>query len=611
MRVGRSDHEPRVNSPDSPPVGDVGGKSGSEKSGAAGSMHLRDGIDQGGAKDDFLSGGNHAGQNQKSSAGAEKIDVGSLKALSFLDKLAGQLDELQKFQSAWKAFSRGGDNVGGAIGQTMDRVFGNLLGEAMEKLSGRSEAQSPFKSITGLVKSLTGGEDFGKALGEVKSFRDNLRGLSDLAKGFGFEDVAKRFESFAGKSGDIARLVDAFKDGGAGALDKLREQLGGIDSLQDAKELLTKLSADGLLGRTLEGAVGKDFAQIREAIEGLPEAKEALESFTRAARELGSSKGWKGAGWATSMSGDLKTLSDLVRKAGNEDLAKKLDGMSKTVDHVTGAVQKARTSGLDLEGVTPEKAWGAVKEYLPKDMTLAQGKAEWEATLYKTEGSFGSPDGPIYGRGSLTVGEVSASAEGRVSANLQELNLRAGGKVAAEVTVVHAEGEIHGRYGIAEGSARGEAYVGARAEAQGEVVFDPLKGNIGAQGEIDAYAGASAEVDGKIDIGGVGAEGGVQAYAGIGFEADIGASFDNGKLDLSFEFGAALGIGAGWDIQLSIDFAKLKDTISKYVPAARLAFEAAETAVDVAKGVVDVGKDVVEGVGNAAKKVGNFIKSLW
>jgi hypothetical protein len=267
---------------------------------------------------------------------------------------------------------------------------------------------------------------------------------------------------------------------------------------------------------------------------------------------------------------------------------------------------------------------------LPGDVTLGRGNVGGRTSVAHGEGEFGTPGGPVHGRGSVDVLGASGQASGSVGMNARRGELYAQGQASARAHVMHAEGAAHsnlgglgeahargsvtvlgasaeaqGRAGVnrngqiyaqghvqaeavlvkAEGEShvslggglvesytRGEAYVGGRARADVDAVFDPSKGTARAAAKGEAFVGAYAEVQQQMDVGGVGATGGARAYAGAGVKFEAHAGIENGKLDFGFDVGAAVGIGAGFKVDVSIDIPKVAATVDKYVPGAREVF---------------------------------------
>ncbi|GIG55810.1 hypothetical protein Lfu02_01820 [Longispora fulva] len=127
----------------------------------------------------------------------------------------------------------------------------------------------------------------------------------------------------------------------------------------------------------------------------------------------------------------------------------------------------------------------------------------------------------------------------------------------------------------------------AGAEAEAHLVAGTEGIGVGA----DAFAGVKGEVEQKVDVGGVGYAGTGEAYLGIGAHAEgtIGMKND-GTFGLRLDAGAALGPGAGFSINLTVDPGKVADT-----------------AKDVKNRAGDVLDDVADTGGHVIKK----LRSLW
>lgn len=139
--------------------------------------------------------------------------------------------------------------------------------------------------------------------------------------------------------------------------------------------------------------------------------------------------------------------------------------------------------------------------------------------------------------------EVYASATGLAAGTSIMAGVAASAKGSAYLGPLTAAGEV-------------EAMAGAKAEVKGQVGLDGLS----FQGE--AFAGAKAEAKGSVDVGGVGVGGSAEAWAGVGVEANVNANVTDGKLHLSGEFGAALGLGGSVGLDVTIDMNKVADTLS-------------------------------------------------
>ncbi|WP_407319010.1 hypothetical protein UQW22_01165 [Isoptericola halotolerans] len=191
--------------------------------------------------------------------------------------------------------------------------------------------------------------------------------------------------------------------------------------------------------------------------------------------------------------------------------------------------------------------------------TFAEGETGGFAGYEQgVDGDFGSDDG-VHGSGEAGVsagagydasGSVTASENGVVAEGAVGVNAGAGASTSGEVG--------YGDHLGAQGSA--EAFVGARAEATGGVSVGPHGLGVGAG--FDAFAGAEASAEGSVTAAGVTAEAGVTGYAGVGVtaNADVNVGLDSVAVDL--ELGAALGIGAGFDVSFDWSPADTVDAIT-------------------------------------------------
>jgi len=159
--------------------------------------------------------------------------------------------------------------------------------------------------------------------------------------------------------------------------------------------------------------------------------------------------------------------------------------------------------------------------------------------------------------GAASTGEVEAAwnseqahlhAQGRVMVGA-EANVDAAYKGTLDVEGVNYQPGVE-----AQGNAN--AFAGAEAEGKGDlnISSEGARGNLGGE----AFAGAKAEAGGEGGLSIDGNEfarggGGVNARAGIGVEANVDAGYQDGQITYGMNFGAALGVGAGYHYQGSID----------------------------------------------------------
>ncbi|MFP2904286.1 hypothetical protein ACLESD_04270 [Pyxidicoccus sp. 3LFB2] len=255
---------------------------------------------------------------------------------------------------------------------------------------------------------------------------------------------------------------------------------------------------------------------------------------------------------------------------------------------VTRTYNKSYSNGDTSDLFTPNANQSKVGKLAGKlpGITLAEGSFEKSAALHKAAGSFGSPGSFAQGQGSISFGEASVSGSGKVS--LEGGALKANGQAVISATLLNAQGSVKIGKGDYNLTAQGEAYVGAKAKVNGELVIDPAKGIYAAKVGGEAFAGARAGAEANVNLGKFGSVGArAEAWAGVGasFNAEVG--FKNGRLKARFDIGAALGIGFKIGFNVDIDLKGIKDTVKKVI----------EKPVEVVKDVV--------------KSVGKFFKSLF
>jgi len=149
----------------------------------------------------------------------------------------------------------------------------------------------------------------------------------------------------------------------------------------------------------------------------------------------------------------------------------------------------------------------------------------------------------------------------------------------------------------------GEAFVGAKAGASGEIGLGP--DFIGAKGNIGAFAGAEAAGDVHANLGPIGAKAGgsVMAGAGIGAEGDL--SYKDGKFHVGGKMFAALGYGGALSADLTIDVGAMGRSAHALGSAA--ADGIATAGAYVGNGLYNGGAAAIEGIGNAGAAAGNAI----
>lgn len=156
---------------------------------------------------------------------------------------------------------------------------------------------------------------------------------------------------------------------------------------------------------------------------------------------------------------------------------------------------------------------------------------------------------------SLTVSALGAEASGQASLGITHDGISAQASGNANAYLVDARAGLHA--GPAQASA--EALVGAGVNGNAQVAFNPLKGDVGANAGVDAFAGAQANETGNLSVDGTTASETANVGAGVGFDAKLDMGIDKGKVDVNFDVGAYLGVGAGADVSFSVNVPKVAD----------------------------------------------------
>jgi hypothetical protein len=222
-----------------------------------------------------------------------------------------------------------------------------------------------------------------------------------------------------------------------------------------------------------------------------------------------------------------------------------------------GALGRVDVSGTGFAGARADSAGQA---RLGMDGLTATGRASASAGFEGTiDGSFRSAMLQARGR---VHGEARAyaEAEGRVKADLRGVSAQGRAEVgaAARVTI---DGEfrtagatIGGERVDLNGKVHGYAEAGAYARANVDAAATIRPPRCVVVAGAQAFAGAKAGVTGTLGLGEfVKVTGTAEAWAGAGAEAGVMAGYDDGKLKLGFNLGAAVEVGAGCSFAVEID----------------------------------------------------------
>lgn len=190
----------------------------------------------------------------------------------------------------------------------------------------------------------------------------------------------------------------------------------------------------------------------------------------------------------------------------------------------------------------------------------------FQANIWEGEVGVASNLGEINPVDGLTIGAFGYAAGASGSIGFNSDGFVAKGEAGAEAYIL--KGEYEKDFGVAK--AKGDAQVGVKASAEGEIEINPLEGDLEFEGEVGAFIGASADGEVSTEIGPVGGSVGGEIGVGFGAQANMDAGFDDWKFNLDFGASAYAGVGGGVDFSVELDLPEL------------------------AEGAMDIGEDVVE-----------------
>ena len=173
-----------------------------------------------------------------------------------------------------------------------------------------------------------------------------------------------------------------------------------------------------------------------------------------------------------------------------------------------------------------------------------------------------------------TFAGFAASAHGKLDIDVlnKQISLQGG---ASAMAGAQASGEIAGKISMGDtellANAQGEAFAGVKGDVRGKLAFG-LEG-VELAAKASAFAGASAEAKfgGSLGYRGtplVSASGGISVNAGVGGKIGGTFKFVNGKLTIGGALGLSLGLGAGIEFEVTIDFIAIANAIQDLIVGA-------------------------------------------
>jgi len=303
----------------------------------------------------------------------------------------------------------------------------------------------------------------------------------------------------------------------------------------------------------------------------------------------------------------LKARMGASQRKSSDDQVEKRKGGDDQVDKKKGGKKKDTGSGStifhDKDRVKDGKEvqyGNGVKGNLQKEISNVSGIIDWKKgyTLFDKDAGLWRPIQFAKDLATDKVGE--ASAKGRLDIlyvrgrlfgladfnwkkSMFELGLGAQGAfelIGGHIELKHDAPKVllGGVDAALHTVINGDAYVGAVAEGGAilNLSWDDFFKKSYLQLGGQAFAGAAASISGSMSLGKlIGVRGSADAYAGAGAKALLNVGFKDGKLDVETGLGAAVAVGAGYDVGVSVNFPeifKLGEGLGKQGLADPLAF---------------------------------------
>jgi uncharacterized protein YukE len=237
---------------------------------------------------------------------------------------------------------------------------------------------------------------------------------------------------------------------------------------------------------------------------------------------------------------------DAVRRAG-DDAVHVLTGIVVSDDAVISTEAGTQQGKAEADAPGPLitiDSDGKVKIGL----VSVDGSISWFSAAAGAEARYGS----WFAKAEAEVEFLKAEAS--AGAGWEDGELFAKASAGAYLVDASASASAGGRYANVDVGARGT--VGAYAEAGVTLGMDGVGAN------VEAFVGGKAEVSGSVEVVGVGVGATADVRYGIGVEADVGVTKnDDGSWTLDLSAGASIGLGAGFDTEITIDPKALTDAI--------------------------------------------------
>lgn len=447
-----------------------------------------------------------------------------------------------------------GATGGGAVSPDTERAIGSSSGGAPLPSTTRERLESAFGADFGDVRVHTGAQAAG--------LNDHL-GAQAFTVG---SDIFFR--------GDVPSATDPLL---AHELTHVVQQRGGADVAQRKPATKTGKPETETKTETVDGTT-TTTTETKRTVGRASSSESESDVFDGTTQRTSKSESDTLAG--------AETVVKVISTASEEEITQAVELMARAGvfgDASREAVIKRGAAQVSAQGAVSGRA-GAQTE-LKGSVTVRPDLFNALSMVMEAAAQVGV-EGSIEGRLEAALGPLAASVSGKLHAfagamasckgslevGITKLYAEAEAKVFAGAQV-DAEGEVAVKLGDAEAKAAGEAMAmaGATAEAEGKLKID-LSG-VEMSGKVEAFAGVKAEAKatGSVAYKGrtiIAASGKVTASAGIGGTAEGSFVCRKGKVKISGELAATLGIGTGVSAEVEIDLYALAYMVQDLISSA-------------------------------------------
>lgn len=283
-----------------------------------------------------------------------------------------------------------------------------------------------------------------------------------------------------------------------------------------------------------------------------------------------------------------ETAVKTIKKASKDEIEYAIEAMARA-----GAFGETSRKAAVQRGALSAKAEGSAKGGAGAETSM-KASVKVSPNLYNAifavleAGASVGASGELQGSLEAALGPLAVEVKAQLSAMAGAM-VKTKATLSAGLTHVYAtfegeafagakaegSGEAKVKLGDAEATAaiEGKALAGAQAQVEGKFKIDLSGVEIG--GKAEAFAGVKASAGSKMSIGYKGVpiltcKGEVEVSAGVGGKAKGSFGVRNGKLTIKGGLAASLGIGAGAEVELEIDFYQLALAIEDLIVSAFL-----------------------------------------